>query len=105
MDNCISPTDVSLFISGTGRRISSVKNLTLKLKNYETVSILAWVLILATLTGCTSPNSYPNHTATGVLTGTAIGAGTAALLAGGHGRAGEAAVVGGAVGAIQVVPG
>jgi outer membrane lipoprotein SlyB len=50
------------------------------------------------LTGCESPNGTPDRTATGALTGGAIGMASGALLGGRH--AGGAALLGGALGAV-----
>ena len=50
------------------------------------------------LTGCESPNGTPDRTATGALTGGAIGMASGALIGGRH--AGEGALIGGALGAV-----
>ena len=56
--------------------------------------------LLIVLTGCETPYGEPDRTATGALTGGAIGAASGALI-GSHGRhAGEGALIGGAIGAI-----
>src|SRR6266516_7303751 len=50
------------------------------------------------LTGCETPYGTPDRTATGALTGGAIGMASGALLGGRH--AGEGALIGGALGAV-----
>ena len=50
------------------------------------------------LTGCETPNGTPDRTATGALTGGAIGVASGALLGGRH--SGEGALIGGALGAV-----
>ena len=52
----------------------------------------------AVLTGCETPYGTPDRTATGALTGGAIGVASGALLGGRH--PGEAALIGGALGAV-----
>jgi uncharacterized protein YcfJ len=61
--------------------------------------LMASVLILAV--GCQTPEGRPDRTATGALTGGAIGAGTGAIIGNyaGHNTAGGAAI-GGAIGAL-----
>ena len=51
--------------------------------------------------GCYTPSGEPDRTATGALTGGALGAGTGAIIGGvsGH-HAGEGALIGGALGAL-----
>ena len=50
------------------------------------------------LTGCETPNGTPDRTATGALTGGALGMASGALIGGRH--AGEGALIGGALGAV-----
>ena len=50
------------------------------------------------LTGCETPSGTPDRTATGALTGGAIGVASGALIGGRH--AGEGALIGGALGAL-----
>jgi uncharacterized protein YcfJ len=50
--------------------------------------------------GCTTPEGYPDRTATGALAGAAIGAGTGAIIGSQSGHAGEGALIGGAIGAL-----
>ncbi|TAL04011.1 MAG: hypothetical protein EPO07_05460 [Verrucomicrobia bacterium] len=58
----------------------------------------AAVTVIA-FTGCETPEGYPDRTATGALTGGAIGAASGALIAGGH-HGVEGALIGGAIGAV-----
>jgi len=57
----------------------------------------AAMLIIA---GCTTPEGQPDRTATGALTGGAIGAGTGAIIGSASGHAGAGALIGGAIGAL-----
>jgi uncharacterized protein YcfJ len=50
--------------------------------------------------GCETPAGYPDRTATGALTGGAIGAGTGAIIGSASGHAGPGALIGGAIGAL-----
>lgn len=62
-------------------------------------SIFAIGTAAVVLTGCQSPDGRPNYTATGALSGAAIGAGSGALIGGSrNGAAG--ALIGGAIGLI-----
>jgi hypothetical protein len=68
----------------------------------RTSMIWVWGAALAILAaGCETPGGYPDRTATGALTGGAIGAGTGAIIGGSSGHhAGEGALIGGAIGAL-----
>ena len=68
----------------------------------RTSMIWVWGAALAILAaGCETPEGYPDRTATGALTGGAIGAGTGAIIGGSSGHhAGEGALIGGAIGAL-----
>jgi outer membrane lipoprotein SlyB len=57
------------------------------------------VVIALALAGCETPEGRPDRTATGALTGAAIGAGSGAIIGGSH-HAGEGALIGGAIGAV-----
>ncbi len=61
------------------------------------VGLAAVMLIIA---GCTTPEGQPDRTATGALTGGAIGAGTGAIIGNASGHAGAGALIGGAIGAL-----
>jgi outer membrane lipoprotein SlyB len=50
--------------------------------------------------GCTTPDGQPDRTATGALTGGALGAGTGAIIGSASGRAGAGALIGGVIGAL-----
>jgi outer membrane lipoprotein SlyB len=65
--------------------------------NRYTLGLAAATLGLV-LTGCETPEGNPDRTATGALTGGAIGAVSGAVIGGEH--AGEGALIGGAVGAV-----
>jgi outer membrane lipoprotein SlyB len=59
------------------------------------------VVLMILAAGCETPEGYPDRTATGALTGGAIGAGTGAIIGGASGHhAGEGALIGGAIGAL-----
>src|ERR1700687_4643483 len=60
--------------------------------------VLSIGTLAVVLTGCETPYGTPDRTATGALTGGAIGVASGALLGGRHG--GEGALIGGALGAI-----
>jgi outer membrane lipoprotein SlyB len=66
------------------------------------LNLLTLALLIGTsavvLTGCVSPDGTPDRTATGALTGGAIGMASGALIGGRH--AGEGALIGTAVGAV-----
>jgi outer membrane lipoprotein SlyB len=59
---------------------------------------LAAIAGIVALTGCETPEGYPDRTATGALAGGAVGAVSGAVIGGPH--AGEGALIGGAVGAV-----
>ena len=65
----------------------------------RTLCLVSSMAILAI--GCQTPEGEPDRTATGALTGGALGAGTGAIIGGvsGH-HAGEGALIGGAIGAL-----
>lgn len=67
------------------------------LRRQTVVATAAAMLIVA---GCTTPEGQPDRTATGALTGGAIGAGTGAIIGSASGRAGAGALIGGAIGAL-----
>ena len=60
--------------------------------------VIASVVVLAV--GCETPEGEPDRTATGALTGGALGAGTGAIIGSQGGHAGEGALIGGALGAL-----
>ena len=59
---------------------------------------IGMVVITLVLAGCETPEGRQDRTATGALTGAAIGAGSGAIIGGRH--AGEGALIGGAIGAL-----
>lgn len=69
------------------------------MSNYNLIGSIAIAALLAV--GCETPSGHPDRTATGALTGGAIGAGTGAIIGNysGHHTAGGAAI-GGAIGAL-----
>lgn len=67
----------------------------LTMKRHVSIGVMVIALILA---GCEAPEGRQDHTATGALTGAAIGAGTGAIIGGRH--AGEGALIGGGIGAV-----
>ena len=60
--------------------------------------LVASAVVLAV--GCETPEGGPDRTATGALTGGALGAGTGAIIGSQSGHAGEGALIGGALGAL-----
>jgi len=58
------------------------------------------VAVLIGVIGCQTPEGRTDRTATGALTGGALGAGTGALIGGMDGKAGAGAAIGGVLGAI-----
>lgn len=59
---------------------------------------MAAATLAAAITGCETPEGYPDQTATGALLGGAVGAASGAVIGGNH--PGEGAIVGGALGAV-----
>ncbi|HEU5396037.1 MAG TPA: hypothetical protein VFV81_02645, partial [Verrucomicrobiae bacterium] len=69
----------------------------MKLHCYSTIFAIGTAAVV--LTGCQTPEGNPDYTATGALSGAAIGAGSGALIGGSrNGAAG--ALIGGAIGLI-----
>ncbi len=62
--------------------------------------VCGFAAVMLIITGCTTPEGQPDRTATGALTGGAIGAGTGAIIGSVSGHAGPGALIGGAVGAL-----
>src|SRR5580700_4936452 len=66
---------------------------------YSSVGYAALAATLV-LSGCYTPEGRPDNTATGALTGGAIGAGTGAIIGSASHNAGAGALIGAAVGAL-----
>jgi outer membrane lipoprotein SlyB len=62
--------------------------------------IAGFAAAMMLIAGCTTPEGQPDRTATGALTGGALGAGTGAIIGSASGRAGAGALIGGAIGAL-----
>jgi uncharacterized protein YcfJ len=60
--------------------------------------LIASVVVL--VVGCETPEGGTDRTATGAVTGGALGAGTGAIIGSQSGHAGEGALIGGAIGAV-----
>jgi outer membrane lipoprotein SlyB len=69
----------------------------LTMRKHVSIGLVAIALVLA---GCETPEGRQDRTATGALTGAAIGAGSGAIIGGSH-HAGEGALIGGAIGAVM----
>jgi hypothetical protein len=66
------------------------------MRRHVSIGVMVIALLLA---GCETPEGRPDRTATGALTGAAIGASSGAIIGGRH-HAGEGALIGGAIGAV-----
>ncbi len=66
----------------------------------KTMVTLGLLVAVFTLSGCQTPGGEEDRTATGALTGGALGAGTGAIIGSQGGHAGEGALIGGAIGAL-----
>ena len=69
-----------------------------RISKYAVVGGFAAVMLV--ITGCTTPEGQPDRTATGALTGGAIGAGAGAIIGSASGHAGPGALIGGAIRAL-----
>jgi len=78
----------------------NIKRKAMKQTGFKHTVICGLAATMLIITGCTTPEGQPDRTATGALTGGAIGAGTGAIIGSASRHAGAGALIGGAIGAL-----